>query len=91
MIRLLIFRFWPALLPLIIYLLWYYFTLRRTIKEGKPRPRFYQGSLYWAIVASLGIAAVCFILMGAEQGEQKGHYVPPAMEGGRITPGHIEP
>lgn len=91
MIRLLIFRFLPALLPLIAYGCWYILLARRTRKEGKPRPSFYQGSLYWAILASLSIAALCFILMGMEQQQQKGVYVPPSLQDDRIMPGHVEP
>lgn len=90
MIRFIIFRLWPALIPLLIYWLWYRVAVRRALKAGLPKPRFRDGPLFWAILASLAVAAACFLWLGAQLESHKGDYVPPHMENGRVTPGHVE-
>jgi len=91
MLRFLIFRFWPVWIPLIIYGLWLYAVRRKAEKAGKPKPLFRDGPWYWAVLASLLIAAGCFIFLGTSIEPRKGDYVPPHMEQGRLIPGHIEP
>lgn len=85
-----LFRFWPALLPLLLYVLWYLFKARRAVKSGQPKPLFSDGPIYWTILASLFIAVLCFIWLGAHIEPNKGEYTPPLMKNGAIQPGHVE-
>lgn len=91
MINLILFRFWPALLPLLIYTIWHRHAVRRAKKAGIAAPHFRSGKLYWTVIVSLVVAMLCFVVMGADIEAQKGRYVPPSMENGVIVPGHIEP
>lgn len=88
---LLLFRLWPALLPLAIYWLWHLQAKRRARKEGKEIPRFRDGPLYWAIIASLATAILCFLFLGISHEKNDGIYIPPRVENGKIIPGHVEP
>jgi hypothetical protein len=90
MIRLILFRFWPALLPLVIYFFWHRASVRRAKKENKPAPHFRDGPVYWTVLASLLIAVLCFVVMGVELEPQKGDYIPPVVKDGAIVPGHVQ-
>lgn len=90
MIRLILLRFWPVFLPLLIYIAWHRLRVRTAVKRGLPVPRFRDGPLYWTVLSSLGIAILCFLWMGAHIESEKGDYVPPAMKDGVIVPGHVE-
>lgn len=83
-----LFRFWPVLIPLIIYWLWYRRVAGRAVKAGQPPPRFREGPWYWAVLASLLTAIGCFILMGTSGEGTTGEYVPPHMENGTLIQGH---
>jgi hypothetical protein len=85
-----LFRFWPVLIPLVIYLLWHWRAVARAKKQGTTPPSFRDGPWYWVILSMLGIALVCFLFLGLTHDAEKGQYVPPRLEDGRVVPGHIE-
>lgn len=86
-----LFRFWPVLLPLIAYFLWWYLVGRKQTIDGIPVRLFRDGWWYWAVLSSLLIGMACFIFIGTHIEGGKGAYVPPHMEGGELVPSHIEP
>ena len=90
MIRFILFRFWPALLPLIVYLIWHAYKVKAAKKVGVQPPRFRDGPIYWMIIACFALAAGCFLVLALEIEPQKGHYVPPMMRDGKLIPGHVE-
>jgi hypothetical protein len=87
---LVILRFWPVLIPLIVYWLWIRNVRRKALAAGKSAPLFREGPWYWAVLASLLTAALCFVLLGLSEKPVKGDYVPPHLENGKIIPGHTE-
>ena len=91
MLRLLLFRFWPVLIPLIVYWLWYRTHVAKAIKDGKPAPRFRDGPWYWLVLSTLLAAVGCFIWWGASTEQVQGRYIPAHMENGTLIPGHVEP
>lgn len=91
MLRLILFRFWPVLIPLIAYWLWWRMVGRKATIDGKPVMRFRDGPWYWAVLSSLLIAVACFIFLGQEATRgTTGNYIPPHMENGAIVPGQVE-
>jgi uncharacterized membrane protein len=84
-----LFRFWPVLLPFLIYILWFYTVGCKVTIDGKPVMRFRDGPWYWIVLSSLVIGIACMIYFGATTEGQKGDYVPPHMENGVLVPGHI--
>lgn len=84
------FRFFPVLLPLLIYLLWLYIIRKRAHKAGEPLPRFQDGPLFWVVMASLGIALLCFVALGISSSGHKGSYQPAHMEGDKIIPPEVK-
>lgn len=90
MIRFILFRFWPALLPLLIYWLWHRWAVSQAKRNNRPIPRFRDGPIYWAVLASLLIAVGCFFWLGAHLSGEKGDYVPPHVENGVLVPGHTQ-
>lgn len=61
----LLLRFWPALLPMLVYWLWLKRIGRKATIEGKPTLQFRDGPWYWAVIASLLTAMGCFIFLGS--------------------------
>ena len=85
-----LFRFWPVLIPLIVYWLWLYKIGRKATINGQPILRFRDGPWYWMVIASLAIGIGCFIIWGSSIEGSKGTYVPPHIENGVMVPGHVE-
>lgn len=86
-----IFRFWPVLIPLLIYWLWLWRVGKKAVAAGEPKPKFRDGPWYWAVLASLLVGLVCFILLGLGIEPQKGEYIPPHIENGVLKEGEIQP
>ncbi len=85
-----LFRFWPVVIPLVVYWLWLETARRKARKTGAPVPLFRDGPWYWIIFSTLSIAVLCFLFLASGLHENKGNYVPPHMEGGKLLPGHVE-
>jgi hypothetical protein len=88
-----LFRFYPVLLPLLLYLLWHWAAVRRARKNGSPIPRFRDGPIFTLLMASLGMAALCFLALGfsAAENHNKGSYIPPHIEDGKVIEGQVRP
>lgn len=86
-----LFRFWPVLIPLIVYAVWMIRVRGKARKAGEPVPQFREGPWFWAVVASLSVGIVIFFILGLSHEPAKGTYVPPRTENGKIIPGHLEP
>ena len=85
-------RFWPVLMPFLVYALWMLKMRGRARKAGEPLPRFRDGPWFWAVVATFGVAIAMFIVFGVSAREGiRGDYTPPHMENGKIIPGHVAP
>jgi|CXWL01.1.fsa_nt_gi hypothetical protein len=56
-------RFYPVLLPLLLYWVWLFIVRRRARKKGEPLPRFRDGPLFWLIISSLAVAILCFMAL----------------------------
>jgi Family of unknown function (DUF6111) len=78
----------PLLLPTVLYIAWIGLI-------GSPR----DGTAFWAAVpwvwlAGAGAVLLAIVLVVVTVGfgtTQRGVYVPPRLQNGRIVPGHIEP
>lgn len=90
MLRLLFTRFWPVLIPIIVYLLWMAWRRRKATKAGHEIPTWLDGPWLWAVVSSALIGIGCFIILGLSQDRVDGTYIPAHMEKGRLIPGSIE-
>lgn len=91
MLNLFFFRFWPVLVPLLVYWLWHRRAVRKAAATGASVPHFADGPWYWAVLASLLTGMACFILIGSDIHEDKGEYIPPHMENGTLVPGQVAP
>ena len=83
-------RFWPVLLPLIVYMIWLHVVGRKATIDGKPVLRFRDGPWYWVVLSSLLIGIGCLMLLGSSVQDVKGHYTPPHLEHGQMIPGAVD-
>lgn len=91
MIRILIERLWPALLPLLIYWLWHQRRVAKCKKEGTTPPKLREGPWMQTLLAVFGIAAALLLLLGIAAPHNTGAaYVPAHIENGEIVKGHME-
>lgn len=90
MLRFILIRFWPALIPIGLYLLWHFWRCKQAQKKGEEKPK-HKGS-HWFMVAMATLLLIMgsFLLLGLT-GEKHGPstYVPPHMENGAIVQGEI--
>jgi hypothetical protein len=89
MLRMLIFRFWPAWIPLIVWLVWWYGWGRKKKKKGTLLP--WQEKLWiWALGASFVLLVASMLVLGmAQERDTGGAYVPAEYKDGQLIPGHI--
>lgn len=92
MLKILITRFWPVLLPLVIYLAWLALARRKAGKKGEKKPGFFDGPWWLPSLASLLLAVAAFIWLGLSAEPQKGKYI-PSYQGadGEVIPGRFVP
>lgn len=80
-------EFWPAFIPLSLYILWV-----MALRKERTRHRLTSGPLFWTIIASASLAAICFFYWSQHQnGTHRGTYHPPLYAPGKVIPGSITP
>lgn len=91
MLRLLLLRFWPVLIPLLLYILWLALRRRRARKNEEDIPGWLDGPWMWAVAASFILLILGFLILGIwGEGADIGQYTPARVENGRIIDGSIE-
>lgn len=93
MLKILVVRFWPVLLPILVYLAWLSYARRKAGHAETPKPGFFDGPWHWAVGAALLMAVGSMVLLGLAVEEQttEGRYVPARVVDGEIVPGHRAP
>lgn len=87
-----LFRFYPVLLPLIVYLLWFYLVRQRARKKGGEPPKFSDAPVFLLLMSSFIIAIICFLFLALSiDSGSKGNYEPPHMEGEKLIPAQVTP
>jgi hypothetical protein len=77
---------WPALIPLLGYASWCVWRWRK-MGRGEAVAPLGRG-LFWALLASAGIAAFCFFALGLSQKSQEVlPYEPSHYRDGKLVPG----
>jgi len=86
MLKMLLIRFWPVWIPLILYLLWWYVKLLRAKKQDETAPRIQDGPWLWTVVITLVLAIVMFFWLGLSQhSESSTQYKPAQIKDGKIV------
>ena len=90
MIKLLI-KFWPALIPIGLFVLWRIFT-RKKRKAEEEWPHWDEKLLMWTLVATLLVAIITIsVYVLSQESNIDSKYVPPHYEDGEIVPGKMIP
>lgn len=90
MLRLLLLRFWPVLLPAALYLLWRWVRARRARKLGEEPPPITRSHWFWVILISLLVGLACLAALGFSSERHMGAYFPAMEEDGKLVPQHWE-
>lgn len=92
MLKLLILRFWPIFLPVLLYFAWMAFTRRKAAKAGEDKPAFKDGPWQLTVAVTLALAIGSFVVLGftSQGSDTQGQYVPAKVVNGKIVPGHRE-
>lgn len=86
MIRLII-KFWPALIPIVIYVAYMFWRKRHAKKNNLDIPHLFDGPWVWAVAAMFAIIIGGFIIMGVSAPTNPGtEYEPAHLENGKIIP-----
>lgn len=91
MLKILLIRFWPVFLPLLIYLAWLAFARRKAGKKGEKKPNFFDGPWLWPSIATMGLAIACLLYLGLAGDAIDGRYIPAHQENGKLIPAQIVP
>ena len=85
-----LYKFWPILVPFVLYFLWRKVFRKIRIKKGKPMPKWEGKFFMWTIISTFLIAILMLISVVVFSDSQKGEYHPPEYIDGKIVPGYIE-
>jgi len=90
MLRMLLVRFWPVILPIAAYALWLFLARRKARKAGVEKiPKLGDGPWFSAVISAAFIMIALFLYLGFSA--QKGtEYVPSHVENGSIIPGYLK-
>ena len=85
MLRLMILRAWPALIPILIYLLWLYTRRRKAKKADEPLPALLDGPWLYTLMGSVALLAISLIATGLMYDHNEGTgYQPKRFEDGKL-------
>lgn len=91
MLRIMIMRCWPALIPVGLYLLWFWHRRRSAKKNGHPAPHITDGPWLMAAFASVIFFAFSLFAVPLIEGGNAGtHYQPKQLIDGQLVPGKID-
>lgn len=84
-------KFWPALLPILLFGVWYVF-LRKKYKGSERLARWESNLWLWTLLLSLIILIISIGFMLYENGQSnKGTYVPARFKDGKLIPSQVIP
>lgn len=89
--RLILLRFWPVLLPILLYLAWLAYARRKAGKENREKPGFTDGPWLWPTASTLLLLIGVFIWLGTSADPVDGTYVPAQLKDGQLIPSRIDP
>ena len=91
MLKLIITKFWPALIPLALYVLWMLLRKRKAKKADEDIPRWLDGPWLWAVVASILIVIAGFFWLGLSSHSDSGSsYQPKEFKDGQLIEERLE-
>lgn len=90
MFRFLIFRLWPAWIPILLYVGWFLWRTRKHAKEGLEKPKITDGPWRMTLLAAMLLAAGSLLLWGLMEPAQQGGYTPAHMENGKLIRGQVD-
>lgn len=83
---------WPALLPVLVYVLWHWRRRNKARRSGENLPRWQDGPWFWALVVSIVLLIVLLMGIGISSAPNAGtHYQPKRLEDGIVRPGRMDP
>lgn len=90
--RLILLKAWPALIPIILYVLWLGYRRRKARQNGEALPGFFSGPWALTFAASLALLATSLIFYGLQQPSDSGtSYRPAELIDGQLIKDRFEP
>ena len=85
MIRLLILRAWPALIPVVLYLVWLAYRRRKAKNAGEPLPSLLSGPWLATLAAAMLLLAASLFYLGLSAEKNAGvSYQPKQFKDGQL-------
>lgn len=89
--RFILFKAWPALIPIILYLLWLAHRRRKAKQADEPLPALLSGPWISTLAASLVLLAISFFYLGLSAENNAGvSYQPKAFKDGQLVEETLE-
>lgn len=83
-------KFWPALTPIILLIIWWVFIKKRTMQtDDDTLPQWESRLWLWTFLLSVLIAAGVLIFTAVTEDSSKGTYIPPSVVDGEVIPGRM--
>lgn len=91
MLKLIITKFWPALVPLALYVLWMLLRKRKAKNANEAIPGWMDGPWLWAVVASILMVIAGFFWLGLSSENNSGtSYQPKEFKDGQLIEERLE-
>jgi hypothetical protein len=87
LLKFIIGRLWPGLIPLVLYVLWIAFE--RKIRKNY-HITFFGAHFKWVVLATVIAVFISFALVAVQIASEDESYIPSRVENGNITPSQTE-
>lgn len=90
MIRIILIRFWPAFIPLALYVLWMVYRRYKAKRHEDPIPKWMDGPWLWSVTATALLLIGALFWWGLSSEPNAGtNYQPKQLIDGKLTPQHF--
>lgn len=84
-------KFWPALIPVTLYVIWMIWRRRKAVRLGAVPPSWFDGNGLWVACASLITMVACFVWLALHSPiNTDPHYQPARFKDGKLIDGTLD-
>ncbi|MDB2414467.1 hypothetical protein N9W34_01700 [Rickettsiales bacterium] len=87
--KIIITKFWPALIPALLYLIWLFYARKKAADKEK-KPKLGEGPIILTVSSILIISLLCILYIFIDVYGESETYIPSHFEGNELVPSKVK-